>query len=120
MSSRLLATVVAGLLCIATPARVVSELRPRVEATVDLLCVLIGLPVNNFTRVAAPIQMQDGRMRPGAVPISVTYGPGFAAYPQAQAAFQYAVEIWRFRDLPNRQITKPPSPPIPRSSTDDR
>ncbi len=65
------------------------------------VCVLIADPTNKFTRVPPPPAFAWPSLRPfgaAAAAITVTY-VGFP--PAAQAAFQYAVEIWQ------SQITSP-------------
>lgn len=60
------------------------------------VCELIALPYNSFTSVPPPGPM-DGRasLNGSAVTVDVTYDAGFTPFPQAQAAFQYAVDIWK-------------------------
>lgn len=65
------------------------------------LCVLMAEHLDHFTKVEAPAALTNGRFRPDAVVIDVTYGPGFSSFPQAQAAFQHAVNIWK------TQLTSP-------------
>jgi FG-GAP-like repeat len=58
------------------------------------ICTLVAEPGNAFTFVSPPPQLVTGdALRLAASTVSVTY-VGFGPYPQAQAAFQAAVDIW--------------------------
>jgi len=58
------------------------------------LCTLVAAPGNAFTSIPAPRPASAGlRAQSVASTITVTY-VGFEAFPEAQAAFQAAVDIW--------------------------
>jgi len=99
-----LATVlVAALVLAGSPAvdRSSTATTPDRLAIGGSLCLLMAEQIDHFTRVDPPADLAVGRMSPNAVAIDVTYGSGFAAYPQAQAAFQHAINIWK------TQLTSP-------------
>lgn len=69
---------------------------PRERVMTIPLCTLVAAPGNAFTYVAPPAPAPSQALRAMSVShatINVTY-VGFDAYPQAQAAFQAAVDIW--------------------------
>lgn len=84
---------VAVLLATLTPSQPAAHesLRPRIVN----LCTLVAAPGNAFTFIPAPTPAPSGglRARSTASTISVTY-VGFESFPQAQASFQAAVDIW--------------------------
>lgn len=57
----------------------------------SVLCLLEADPSNSFTRVLPAAEFTHGSFRASAAAITVTYN-GFT--PTAQAAFQYAVDLW--------------------------
>ena len=88
----LLGTCIVGLALLVSP-----RLWSRPVATaVDPFCVLIALPTNSFTSVPDPAELGRRDLFGAAnATINVTYGSGFTAFPNAQAAFQHAVDIWK-------------------------
>src|ERR1019366_2100570 len=91
-----------GIALVMPPAHVRSWLQLNVQPIVQPLCVLIARPTNSFTRVPEPPEAHNpNRSEAQNATITVTYGSGFAAFPAAQAAFQYAVDIWK------TQVTSP-------------
>jgi hypothetical protein len=69
--------------------------QPAQRSRIVNLCTLVAAPGNAFTFIPAPAPASSGglRARSTASTISVTY-VGFEAFPQAQASFQAAVDIW--------------------------
>jgi hypothetical protein len=59
------------------------------------ICTLLAAPGNAFTFVARPPELVSDTSQGlvAAATVNVTY-VGFTAYPQAQAAFQAAVDVW--------------------------
>jgi len=86
-----LASGFAGLVLLLAPRQPVLLLPAR--SGVVEVCRLVGEPTNSFTYVPPP--PRPSLLQPSSVTINVTYGSGFSAYPAAQAAFQYAVDIWK-------------------------
>ncbi|MEO8481131.1 MAG: FG-GAP-like repeat-containing protein [Acidobacteriota bacterium] len=84
--------VVAGLIAFAPTEQAAQH---PVHSRVIDLCTLVAVPGNAFSYIPAPTPPPAGalRARSTAATISVTY-VGFDAFPQAQAAFQSAVDIW--------------------------